>query len=109
MARRLSGDPTSGARLPTGREEREERTQELTGFDATIEEAEIGSAGNGAAPYGADLTGGLPRELEADPDRPSDIVPDQIDQLEIVARDEEERELTARPAEPMPIDPSELT
>ncbi|MFN7132380.1 MAG: hypothetical protein ACK4N5_09860 [Myxococcales bacterium] len=108
MARKISGNPTSGARLPTGREEAEERTRELTGFDATMDEAEIGDAGNGAAPYGADLTGGMPRTLEDEPDHPDDIVPDQIARLERVAREDDEREITAQPHEPMPIEPSEL-
>ncbi len=66
-----------------GREEARERG--LTGFDAPISDAAVGDAGNGASPFGADLTGleqtedGTPeRSLEPDPDHTEDILPDQI-------------------------------
>ena len=43
-------------------------TPELTGRDAGRDEAEIGDAGNGASPFGADLTASTPNpDLEDDP------------------------------------------
>lgn len=92
------------ALLPYGR--RDDTSRELTGRDANMDEAEVGSAGNGADPYGADLYGGLPVGIEEDPDRPDDIVPDEIERWPGQPADED-RELTAQPSEPPPVDPSE--
>src|SRR5690606_15008189 len=58
--------------LPTGN--RGEVTRELTGWDATMDEADVGDAGNGADPWGGDLTGGPPRSIEEPPDEPEDIL-----------------------------------
>lgn len=91
--------------LPYGR--RDDTTRELTGRDADMDEAEVGSAGNGADPFGADLQGGLPVDIEAEPDRPDDIVPDEIERWPGQPADED-RELTAQPSEPQPVDPSEM-
>ncbi|HCF56849.1 MAG TPA: hypothetical protein DFS52_02495 [Myxococcales bacterium] len=88
-----------------------ERTDELTGFDATMDEAEPGSAGNGAAPYGADMTGGLPKPVE-DTGESEDILPDQVQffpsGVTPEVPPEEEPELSAQPSERMPLDPSEF-
>lgn len=96
--------------LPTAYQE--ETTRELTGHDASMDEAAVGDAGSGASPYGADFTGGLPEDIEAAPDMPSDIVPDSVEDwpeaLEAREEEREEPELTARPSERMPIDPSEF-
>jgi hypothetical protein len=67
-------------RRPT--DEADERTPEVTGEDASMDQAEIGDAGNGADPFGADLTGGPPEPLEADPADPSDILPDELKTLQ---------------------------
>lgn len=91
--------------LPTG--DRGEETRELTGFDANMDEADIGDAGNGADPWGADLTGGFPRSMEAEPDQPDDIVPDAIERWPGQPADED-REITAQPNEPLPVDISEI-
>lgn len=72
--------------------------KELTGFDATPEEADIGSAGNGASFAGADLSGGV-RELEEEAEA-SDILPDQLRYY----AEPEEQELTAQPSERQPVD-----
>lgn len=61
-------------------------TRPLTGRDARPEEAEFGSAGNGAWAYGGDLTGiDAPADednredmLEEDPGHPADISPDKV-------------------------------
>lgn len=96
----------SDAILPYG--EQDETTRELTGYDAHMDEAAIGDAGNGADPYGADLSGGgMPTPIEGSPDHPQDIVPDEIERWPGQPADEE-RELTAQPQEPLPIEPSEL-
>jgi hypothetical protein len=91
--------------LPTG--DRGETTRELTGYDATMDEAEIGDAGNGADPWGADMTGGPRRAMEDEPDQPDDIVPDTVSRWPGQPADED-RELTAQPAERQQIDVSEL-
>lgn len=86
-------------------------TREVVGVDADMDEARVGSAGNGASPYGADFTGGYPEQLEAFPDQPADITPDRIERwpgLPAEAEEEEEREVTARPSEPRPPDPSQV-
>lgn len=90
--------------LPTGDRE---VTRELTGWDATMDEADIGDAGNGADPFGADLTGGFPIGLEAEPDQPDDIVPDRVERWPGQPADED-REITAQPSEHLPVDFSEL-
>ena len=83
-----------------------ERTAEITGHDAGMDQAAVGDAGNGADPFGADFTGGLPRDIEDEPDY-GDIVPDLIERAP-GAYAEEEEEITAQPNEPPPIDLSEL-
>lgn len=97
--------------LPIGHQE--DNTPELTGDDASMDEAAVGDAGSGASPYGGDLTGGPPAEIEDPPDLPSDIVPDTVERWpeSLEAREEEieEPEPTARPSERMPIDPSDFT
>ncbi len=83
-------------------------TREITGYDANMDEAAIGDAGNGADPYGADLSGGgFPTPIEDPPDQPDDIVPDEIERWPDQPADQD-RELTARPSEPVQPDPSEL-
>lgn len=99
--------------------EANEQTRQITGLDATMDEAEFGDAGNGADPYGADFTGGPPHSMEDDPDKPDDILPDQIERLERAAKaagqvrgsareDEADEGLTAQPLETPPADPTEL-
>ena len=91
------------------RQEREEKTPEITGADATMDEATVGDAWNGANPYDADMTGGPPKSIEDEPDDPEDIAPDHIERFASAAEEEEEQEpeLTARPHEQQPVDPSE--
>lgn len=88
----------------------DERTEEITGHNASMDEAEIGTAGNGADFYGGDLTGGGPSPIEDEPDNPEDILPDQIERLGEGESEgeEEEREITAQPHEQAPIDPAEM-
>ncbi|MBI3182759.1 MAG: hypothetical protein HYZ28_11530 [Myxococcales bacterium] len=83
-----------GERLPAGAEE---KTKELTGFDADPSEAAFGSAGDGASMFGADLTGGF-REAEEEPNA-LDILPDHIERLAGSPLSDEEH-LTARPTQP---------
>jgi len=90
--------------LPTGDRD---YTRELSGWDATMDEAEVGDAGNGADPWGADFTGGPPRPIEEDPDVPDDIVPDRV-QVWPGQPADRDVEVTAQPSEPPPIDPAEL-
>jgi len=75
---------------------------ELTGADAPPEQAEFGSAGNGADPFEADLSGTSrqSRALEPEADA-SDIRPDQVEAgpEAVAAADEEEGEPSARPTE----------
>lgn len=82
-----------------------ERTPEITGADAEMDEAAVGDAGNGADPYGADLTGGFPRDVEEEPEY-GDIVPDLIERAPGAM--EESEEITVRPHEPPPFEPAEL-
>jgi hypothetical protein len=81
------------------REERDEDgdvgVYEVTGRDASPDEAMMGSAGNGASPSGADLVGGV-KDIE-DSARGEDIAPDQIKRF--AAAGEEDAEITAQPAE----------
>lgn len=88
------------SQLPSG--EQDEVTPEITGFDASMDEADVGDAGNGADVFGADLTGGLPTDIEGDPDQPEDIVPDRIERFPGQPADED-REITAQPNEPLPV------
>lgn len=95
--------------------DRSDQTRELTGSDATMAEAEFGTAGNGANPFGCDLEGGPLRPFEDDPGAPVDIVPDEIRRGPDGARpwrlDEwagNEPEPTVRPFESRPIDWAEL-
>lgn len=83
-----------------------ERTEEITGHDATMDEAAVGDAGNGADPFGEDFTGGPPRDIEDEPAY-GDIVPDLIERAPGAAAEEGE-ELTARPHELPSLDVSEL-
>jgi hypothetical protein len=91
-------------------------TPELTGADSSRCEAETGSAGDGASPFGADLTGcASPApdyeeqySLEADPGDPSDISPDKIERG-FSEPEDDDREYTARPADDLrPITPNML-
>lgn len=84
-----------------------ERTRAITGADATMDEAMLGDAGNGADPYGADLAGGFPRDIEEEPEY-QDIVPDTIERVPGAYSEEDEDSYTARPLEPPPFDPAEL-
>jgi hypothetical protein len=77
-----------------GRRREDDRTPELTGLDAEMDEAESGDA--------PDPTGGLPRPLEADPGEPYDITPDKIEQGPAGRRADEDR-LTVRPREVVPF------
>jgi len=88
-------------------EERGEVTRELTGWDATMDEAQIGDAGNGADPWDADMTGGPPASLEADPSHPEDILPDREERWPGQPADQDV-EVTAQPVERQPVDASEL-
>ncbi len=84
----------------------DERTGELTGADASMDEAEYGDAGNGADPDGGDLAGRPPQPLEPDPANAEDILPDQIRHFPHGRRGvEEEAEVTARPNEAAPAKP----
>ena len=93
----------------------EDVTPELTGAEAKREDAETGSAGNGASPWGADRSGitGEPEfesqyQLEDDPSAPRDIVPDKFEQG-FSDPNEEDREYTARPSDDVrPIGPDLL-
>ncbi len=86
-------------------EERSDETRELTGDDGLACEADTGSAGNGASPWGADMSGcesPSPEferqydQVEADPGHPEDISPDKIERG-FSDPDEEDREYTASP------------
>ena len=82
--------------------DRSEETAELTGADAAADEAEFGSAGNGADPFEADLAGTTRRSRSIEEEGDSeDIVPDRIDQYREESSEEEgeEREVTAQPSE----------
>ena len=76
--------------------DRREHTDELTGADAGIGEAAVGSAESGASPLSEDLSGA--RELEEDPAHPEDVFPDAIERL-AGAPVEDEATVTARPRE----------
>ena len=76
-------------------------TPEVTGADAPADEAEFGSAGNGADPFESDLAGTTRRSRSIDEEGDGeDIIPDRIDQYrEREEGEEEEREITAQPSE----------
>lgn len=79
-----------------------DKASPVTGKNATMDEAELGSEGNGAALFGGDFTGGFPDPLEQEPDEASDIRPDHIfigNQREAQIWDEEEDEVTAQATE----------
>lgn len=82
---------------------REDRTPGVTGHDATFGQAEYGDAGNGADPY-TDLVGGVtPLEDEGNG---ADIGPDEVRLFPRESdEEEEEREITAQPNDPVPQDP----
>jgi hypothetical protein len=82
-----------------------EQTAELTGFDAAASEAEVGSAGNGAAPYGADLTGGRNDFDEEAHNR--DIDTDQIKRM-AGEPEEDDSEISARPSDKVDTDLSQM-
>lgn len=97
-------------------ERKSDHTREVTGDDAARDEAETGSAGNGASPFGADYTGvtspapeyeGQYR-LESDPGDPDDISPDKVERG-FSDPDEDDRRYTARPDDDLrPITPDML-
>ncbi len=91
---------------PTGPDD--EVTPELIGHDADMDQADPGNAGDGASPFGGDFTGGYPTPIQDPPDVPADILPDRIEQWpeQEAAEIEEEDNLTAKPSEPPPIDPT---
>ncbi|MEN9800691.1 MAG: hypothetical protein RL653_4388 [Pseudomonadota bacterium] len=78
-----------------------EQTPELTGSDARVEEAESGSAGNGADPFGADLSGTSAdqRALQPEP-KARDIRPDHVERHPAAPPPEEEPEPPAPTAQP---------
>lgn len=82
-----------------------DRTPEITGHDADMGQAPVGDAGNGADPFGGDLTGGYPRDIEEEPGY-EDIVPDLVERAPGAA--DEAEEITAQPNEPPPVDLAEL-
>lgn len=88
------------------KEARHEHTHGITGEDASMNEASIGDAGNGADPFGGDLTEGPPVGLEGEPGHPEDILPDRIERLIVAAKEVEE--VTARSHEYPPIELEEL-
>lgn len=109
MKRRNPDNDSLGAR-------KSDVTREVTGDDAARQDAEFGSAGNGASPYGADLTGvesPAPEyedeyHLEGDPGDPNDISPDKVERG-FEAPGEEDRDYTARPDDDLrPITPDML-
>lgn len=82
-----------------GEIDRSDETPELTGSDAPPDEAEFGSAGNGADPFEADLSGTTRQSRSIDEEGDGeDIVPDRIDRYRDESEDERE-EITAQPAE----------
>jgi hypothetical protein len=91
-------------------------TPELTGADAGAEDAEYGSAGDGASPFGADLTGYQSPapdyeeeyRLEPDPGHPEDQAMDQVERG-FSDPEDEDREYSARPRDELrPITPDLL-
>lgn len=85
---------------PADVDQSDDVTPELTGSDAPPDEAEFGSAGNGADPFDADLAGTTRRSRSIDDEGDGeDIVPDRIDSYRDASEDDEEHEITAQPAE----------
>lgn len=87
-----------------------EQTPELTGTDAPAEEAEFGSAGNGADPFEADLAGtsAEQRALEPEPNAP-DIRPDRVERHpEVPGEEGAPPAPTAQPTEWPDVDASRL-
>ncbi|MFL5318322.1 MAG: hypothetical protein ACJ790_01600 [Myxococcaceae bacterium] len=100
-------------------EPKSEETQELTGADAAPDEAEYGSAGNGADPFEADLSGAKPWLEAVEPgSEGQDVAPDRVDRYKELERqagaeedeeeEDEDREITARPSEHSEPDFSQL-
>jgi hypothetical protein len=107
MARKKTPFPRKGLYPTDLGPTEDEQTGALTGNDATMDEAEVGDAGNGADPYGADLTGGR-SFIEDAPDEPADILPDEVRDLPEERRQRRaQEEITAQPDEPAPSDPSD--
>jgi hypothetical protein len=95
---------------------RSDETREVEADERERCEAETGSAGDGASPWGADLMGcespapvfEEQYNLERDPSHPEDIAPDKIERG-FSDPDEEEREVSARPDQDIrPITPDML-
>jgi len=80
-------------------------TLPVTGFDASADEADIGSAGNGVDPFDGDLQGG--REDMEDEPSGRDIDTDQIKKM-AGEPDEDDLEISAKPTEKQEIDLSSL-
>lgn len=79
----------------------DDKARPVTGTEATMDEATLGSAGNGAFLFGADFTGGLPQPLEQEPDAP-DLQTDHVfvgDSQEADRWDDANEEITAQPNE----------
>ncbi len=87
-----------------------EETREVTGRDAQVDEADMGSAGSGASFFGGDRSGGGPVGIEGAPDEPRDISFDEIRRMEGASDEEEEdeREITARPKDLHAMDAGEM-
>lgn len=109
MKRRNPDNESLGAR-------KTDETREVTGDDAARDEAESGSAGNGASQFGGDRTGvDSPApdyeeqyNLEGDPSHPEDILPDKIEDGFSDPNDED-RAYDARPDQDVrPITADEL-
>lgn len=102
--------------------DRSDETKELTGDDASVDEADFGSAGNGADPFEADLQGTTRKSRSVEPEAEGeDINPDRIERYPELAgageglveeeaedEEEEEREITAQPTENAEPDFSQL-
>lgn len=101
--------------MPLPRQDpKSETTRPLTGADASFDEAQIGDAGNGGSAQ--DVEGlAAAREtddhgivLEGDPGIPNDISVDQIERHAAAGEEDEEREVTARPSQPVRIEEPEV-
>ncbi|MBX5484500.1 MAG: hypothetical protein IRZ16_21980 [Myxococcaceae bacterium] len=95
-----------------------DETHELTGADAPREQAETGSAGNGASPFDEDFAGvefDPPPDtfeeeyrFERNPSHAEDIGPDKIEKG-FEEPGAEDREYSAQPSEPLrPVTPDLL-
>lgn len=79
----------------------DDKARPVTGTEATMDEATLGSAGNGAFLFGADFTGGLPQPLEQEPDAP-DLQTDHVfvgDNQTAERWDDANEAITAQPSE----------